>query len=366
MKTVGDVWAFVPSPLPPEIEITWDLARQLAEAERAVGNLRGMGRSLPNPHLLTRPLLRREAVLSCRIDGTQSTLGQLVLFEAGAHPDESSDVQEVANYVTALMEGLSRIEQLPPNLSMLRELHRELMAGVHGGEQNPGEFRRQQNWIGRAGSSMSQATYVPPPVPQMESALDALEKYLHAESPLPSLVRAALVHYQFEAIHPFLAGNGRVGRLLLALLLQLDDRLDPPLLYLSAYFERRRSEYDERLRDVSRASAWQEWISFFLRGVSEQAKDAVARADRLFDLRRDYRDRVSTARNSGHLGDIIDQLFLRPALSITEAGTNLGITYPAAKKNVDKLVSLGVLVEPEHARRNKIYVAPEIIRLLED
>jgi len=199
----------------------------------------------------------------------------------------------------------------------------------------------------------------------MNEALDAFEKYLHAASRLPALIRFALIHYQFEAIHPFLDGNGRVGRLLITFLFNLEGLLDQPLLYLSAYFERHRDEYYDRLLDVSRASAWHEWIAFFLRGVTEQANDAVERANRLLNLWRDYRQRVSTARNSALLGAIVDRLFESPALTIARLARDLRVSYPAAKKNVDKLVAMRVLHEPKTSRRNKIYMAREIVALIE-
>jgi Fic family protein len=292
VKTGRNASTFVPSPLPPSLDLTWELASSVAKAERAVGELAGIGATLPNPDLLIQPFVRREAVLSSRIEGTEASIGDLVLFEAGNAPAAATDVREVANYITALDYGFQRLGTLTLSLRFIREVHEKLMHGVRGAQRRPGEFRTVQNWIGAPGTPMSEATYVPPAVPEMLEALDAFEKYLHAGSTVPTLVRLALIHYQFEAIHPFLDGNGRVGRLLITFL--LNDRL----LYLSAFFERHRADYYRLLLGVSRRGAWFEWIDFFLRAVTEQANDAIARVRRILDLHADYRRRITSTRNS--------------------------------------------------------------------
>jgi len=329
-----------------------------------VGHLRGVGRILPNPHLLIQPFARREAVLSSRIEGTQASLGDLLLFELGAPATEQHDVREVANYVAALEYGLQRIDQLPLSLRLIRELHSKLMRGVRGDSQAPGEFRGIQNWIGKPGTKIADVTYVPPPVPEMQAALDAFEKFLHADSHLPPLIRLALVHYQFEAIHPFLDGNGRVGRLLITLLFHTEKLLDQPLLYLSAFFEQYRDEYYDRLLDVSRRGAWGAWIEYFLRAIHDQAEDTVRRAGSLLELREQYRSRVTEGRHSALMLGIIDQLFRSPAVTITGLARQVGASYPAAKQNVEKLVAAGIL-EPLSATRNKAYMAREILALIE-
>jgi Fic family protein len=364
VTTVGNAAAFVPSPLPPHLELSWSLLRTASRAERAVGHLLGIGHVVPNPHLLIQQFSRREAVLSSRIEGTQASLGELLLFEMGTPPPEHSDVREVANYVAALEYGLSRIEQFPVSLRLIRELHVKLMEGVRGESSAPGEFRRVQNWIGPPGTKIADATYVPPPLGEMHEALDAFEKFLHAESDLPPLIRLALIHYQFEAIHPFLDGNGRVGRLLITLLMQSEQLLDQPLLYLSAYFEKHRAEYYARLLDVSRRGEWVEWIEFFLRAVQDQADDAVARAKALLALRDEYRELVTAGRHSALLVGVIDRLFESPAVTITGIARHIGASYPAAKQNVEKLVAAGIL-EPVTASRNRIFLARRIVELLE-
>jgi len=366
VRTLDGHFAFVPAPLPPKIDISFELMRRLSDADRAVGTLAGIGRILPNPHLLTQPFLKREAVLSSRIEGTEASATDLALFEAGGSPrsEEASDVGEVSNYVTALRYGLKRLDELPLSLRFLREVHGKLMADVRGGTRGPGEFRQVQNWIGPAGSRIDTATYVPPPVQEMHAALDQFERYLHDRSPMPVLLRAALIHYHFEAIHPFLDGNGRVGRLLIAFLLHTENVLDQPLLYLSAFFEQHRREYYRRLLDVTMKGAWHDWIDFFLRGVTEQANDAVSRTRKLLDLSETYRRRIASARNAGVLSSLIDGLFAVPATTISSVAANLKMSYPAAKKNVQKLVALHVL-KPRRSGRGSVYVAEEILRIVE-
>jgi Fic family protein len=366
VRTMDGAPAFVPSPLPPTLQVSWDLMDRVTRAERAIANLRGIGTTLPNPYLLVSAFVRREAVLSSRIEGTQASVGELIAFEAAGHPaSESGDVQEVANYVAALDYGLHRLTDLPLSLRFIREVHERLMRGVRGESSNPGEFRTSQNWIGTHGTRITDATYVPPPVAEMSAALDGLEKFLHEPSHLPALIRLALIHYQFEAIHPFLDGNGRVGRLLITFLFHTEQLLDQPLLYLSAYFEQNRSEYYRLLLDVSRRAAWSEWIDFFLEAVTKQANDAVRRSSQLLVLRQQYRDRATSARKSSLLPAMIDRLFESPAITIATVAREFSVTYAAAKNNVDKLVSAGVLAAPDATGRKKVYFARDIIALLE-
>ena len=366
VKTLDGAPAFVPNPLPPTLQLSWELLDPVTRAERAIANLRGVGITLPNPYLLVSAFVRREAVLSSRIEGTQASVGELIAFEAAGAPDAGrGDVQEVANYVAALDYGLHRLDELPLSLRFIREVHERLMRGVRGGSSNPGEFRTGQNWIGGPGTRIMDATYVPPPVPEMHAALDALEKFFHQPSHLPALIRMAMIHYHFEAVHPFLDGNGRVGRLLITFLFHTEQLLDQPLLYLSAYFEQHRSEYYGQLLEVSRRAAWSEWIDFFLDAVTKQANDAIRRSSQLLALRQDYRSRTTSARRSSLLPAIIDRLFESPAITIATVARKFSVTYRAAKNNVDKLVNAGVLATPEMAGRNKVYFARDIIALLE-
>lgn len=375
-KTVGRgeeaYRAFVPNPLPPAFPMDIEVVRALSEADRGVGELVGLGRMLPNPQLLLRPFVRREAVLSSRIEGTRANVRDVYAFEAGQlrrpevawAPDEA-DVHEVANYVIALEYGLERLATLPVSLRLVRELHHHLMEGVRGEHATPGEFRRSQNWIGPPGSSLANASYVPPPVAEMHEALDLLERFLHTEGELPPLVRLALMHYQFEAIHPFLDGNGRIGRLLIVLLLADWGLLPSPLLYLSAYFERERDTYLDLLRRVSERGAWRDWLLFFLRGVAEQARDAVTRAQRLQDVREGWRVLLTQGRSSATLLRLAEALFETPVISIPQAAQTLGITYRAAQLNVEKLVAAGVLTPFGRRSNTQWFAATAIIEAVE-
>lgn len=366
-----EYWAFVPNPLPPELIFDPELVKVLSEADRALGELAGLGRTLPNPNLLIRPFISREAVLSSRIEGTQADIADLYAYQAQLPSLEATptlgpaDVVEVANYVRALDYGLERVKTLPVSLRLMRELHERLMAGVRGGQVTPGEFRRSQNWIGSSDSNPRQAAFVPPPVPEMEIALDRLEKYLHAADTYPPLIRLALIHYQFEAIHPFLDGNGRIGRLLISLLLLEWGLLPLPLLYLSAYFEQRRQEYYERLLAISERGAWPEWLVFFLRGVMEQARDAILRAKHLQDLQQGWRLRLQTKRRtSTSLLQLVDELFRTPAVTVPHVQKLLGVTHRAASQMVTRLVAEGILHPVPGAVRNRQFVAREIMGVL--
>ena len=321
---------------------------------------------MPNPHLLIHPFIRREAVLSSRIEGTQTSLSDLLFFEASGERDVYSvDIIEVSNYVKALEYGVERLETLPVSLRLIREIHKQLMEGVRGEHMTPGEFRRSQNWIGPPGCTLMEATFVPPPEAEMKEALDQFEKYLHASAQLPPLIRLAMLHYQFEAIHPFLVGNGRVGRLLLTLLLCADGLLPKPLLYLSAYFERHRQRYYDLLLAISQRGAWSEWITFFLRGVAEQSHDAIRRSNRLIDLWQEYRQKLQSARTSPLSLRLVDELLSYPAISVAWAAKRLKVTHRSIQLNIEKLVRHGILREATGRRRNRIFVAPEIINILE-
>jgi len=368
---IAAYWAFLPNPLPPSL--TWDpeLVHTLSAADRALGQLSGLGRALSNPHLLIRPFIRREAVLSSRIEGTQTDLPLLYAYEAGqltlpgfepAPPE--ADMHEVLNYVRALEYGLERLHTLPISLRLLREVHEKLMQGVRGEQATPGEFRRSQNWIGAPGSTLNAATYVPPPPAELMDTLAALEDYLHTADALPPLVRLALIHYQFEAIHPFLDSNGRIGRLLITLLLVHWELLPMPLLYLSAYFERRRDEYYRLLLEVSVSGAWRAWLIFFLTGVAEQAIDAVQRAGKLQDLQIEWSRRLSTTRASANLLRLANFLFDMPVLTIPDAAKALDVTYATGQRLIDRLAREGILSTLDDRTYGKVYVAREILAVL--
>ncbi len=364
-RSLRGYWTFIPNPLPPTLAVDWELVGQISNADRALSELAGVARTLPNPHLLIGPFIRREAVLSSRIEGTQASLSDLLFFEASGIADPRPDVREVANYVRALEYGLARLNELPLSLRLIREIHERLMAGVRGDALTPGEFRRSQNWIGPPGCTLMEATFVPPPEQDMKTALGDLEVYWHTPSTLPPLVRLALIHYQFEAIHPFLDGNGRIGRLLITLLLCAEGLLNQPLLYLSAYFERYRDDYYRHLLAVSQRNAWRGWIDFFLRGVADQARDAVQRASQLLELRETYRQRLPAISSSAHLLRLMDELFSYPAITIARAAERLSITPRAAGLNVEKLVKAGLLEEITGQQRYRVFIAPDIVKIID-
>ncbi|MBU6450809.1 MAG: Fic family protein [Cyanobacteria bacterium REEB67] len=361
-----NAWAFVPNPLPPIIQIDWELASLIADATGKVAELAGIARTLPNPHLLIKPFIRREAVLSSRIEGTQASLSDLLAFEGveKAPDSQSADLIEVVNYVDAMEHGLSSLATTPLCLRTIKEMHSILIEGTRGDGLRTGDFRTVQNYIGQPGCTIRTARYVPPPVPEMIGLLTQLERFIHEPTNLPPLVKFALIHYQFESIHPFLDGNGRVGRLLTTLLLCSEGLLPQPLLYLSAFFEHHRREYYDLMLDVSQNGAWEEWVLFFLRGIVQQSKDAVSRSRKLQDLRQAYQDKFVTARTNLPVR-FIDYLFFSPFTSVGRAAEYLEITPRAVQKNIDKLAEEGVLEEVTGRQRNRVFRASEIMSILD-
>ena len=365
-KTIQGYYAFIPNPLPPVLNWNESLVNSLSEADRAVGKLAGLSRALPNPHLLIRPFMHSEAVLSSRIEGTQATISDVYKYETGQlslfkDDKDISDVKEVHNYVLALDCSLKRLKELPLSLRLLRELHKILLEGVRGGESRPGEFRQVQNWIGPEGCNLEEALYVPPSVDEMNEALASLEKYLNRKDNLPPLIRVGLVHYQFEAIHPFIDGNGRIGRLLIILLLCAWDILPQPLLYLSPYFESNRQAYYDLLLAVSERGAWEEWLNFFLTAVKIQADDAILRINKMMELKEDYRAKMQSKRGSPGLFKAIDFLFEKPVFSANQLAKELGTNFARAQRYISSLKQAGIIREITGMSRNRIYAAEEII-----
>ena len=365
MSCPGGYRAYVPAPLPPPL--TWDqgLIVSLSSADRAIGRLAGEGQRLPHPHLLIRTFVRKEAVLSSRIEGTQATLGELLAAEAGAAVERSrADLREVGNYVAALEYGLERLDTLPMSLRLVCEMHQCLMQGVRGDMAMPGEFRRSQNWIGSLGCTLNDAIYVPPPPSELMPCLDAWEGFLHDDA-LPPLVHAALAHSQFEAIHPFLDGNGRVGRLLITLLLVQQGVIPSPLLYLSAYFETTREEYYTRLLGVTARGEWEEWLTYFLRGVTLQSKDSVERIQRIDDLLSHWRQEL--AHSQSRLPEKALDLFTEnPFWTIGGMADKLEVAFTTAQRAIDRLEAAGIVKQVGQARRNRVYCAQAILDVLEE
>lgn len=367
----GAYWAYVPAPLPPALAWDLELVAQLSQADRAVAELAGSIRHLVNPALVIGPLSRQEAVLSSRIEGTQTSLTELYANEARQlvfmdmqAPPSSDDVREVYNYFRALQHGVERLSSLPVSLRLLRELHRILLQGVRGERCAPGNFRQTQNWIGREECTPPEATYVPPPVAQMQDCLNEFEKYLHSPDQTPPLVRMAFIHYQFEAIHPFSDGNGRIGRLILSLLGVEWQLLPQPFLYLSGYFERHRQEYYERLLAVSETGAWREWVCFFLRGVDEQAKITAEKVIRLVTLREDWLGKLTKARASLKLRQLVDCLFELPIITVPRAVQELGLSRTACERHIQHLLNEGILERFGEGAHPREYYAPHLLNIV--
>jgi len=364
VRAIGGYWTFSPNALPPELE--WDsaLVSLLSRANTAVGTISGLGESLPNPYLLIYPFIKREAVLSSRIEGTQSSVSDLLVFEA-TQIEKRQDIREIQNYVRAVEYGLQRLDTLPVSLRLIRELHKILLQEVRGERGEPGEFRDRQNWIGSAGCSLDDATYVPPDVSLMHESLSRLEKYLHNDSDIPFLIELALIHYQFEAIHPFIDGNGRIGRLLITLLLCESGLLSQPLLYLSPFFEKNRQEYYDLLLGISQKGNWRQWIEFFLKALINQSDDAVNRSRALLNLQKSYRQIAQGRLISPTTIQLLDLIFARPVFNVKSVKEHLNVTFPAAQKAIQFLVDKGIVIETTGKRRNKVYEARSVIDILE-
>jgi Fic family protein len=356
--------AFVPAPLPPAPSLVLDAEsiERLSRADQALGKLEGVATILPNPDLFVGMYVRKEAILSSQIEGIDSTLDEVIRFETGEELSEGKrlhDTAEVVNYVRALNFGIERLADIPLSLRLIREIHAELMRGVRGAGKAPGEFRRSQNWIGTRGANIANATFVPPPVPDMQAALDNLEKFLHERherldrAHYPVIVECALVHAQFETIHPFLDGNGRLGRLLIALLLHERGVLSRPLLYVSLYLRENRPEYYDRLTAVRRNGDWEGWVKFFLRGVEQTANKAADTAKQVVAFREGAL-RAASALGANEL-QLVDFLFRHPLINIQAARQKLGVSYNTAAAAIDKLEKAGLVREATGGRRNRIF-----------
>jgi Fic family protein len=352
--------AFIPNPLPPipEIEMNQEMWNLLSQADRALGRLDGATDALPNPDLFVFMYVRKEAVLSSQIEGTQASLIDVLEFESQAvEPDNPQDVAEVVNYIAAINYGLKCLKELPVSLRLIREIHQELMKGVRGAERSPGEFRRTQNWIGAGGCSLDKATYVPPPPHNMLQSLDNLEKFLHSPQPMPILIKIGLAHAQFETIHPFLDGNGRTGRLLITFLLCEQNILQRPLLYISYYFKMHRTEYYDRLQAVRDTGNWEDWLKFFLRGVYEVAQEAAATARKIVKLKEEHRQLLlgEMGRKSGSAIALLESLYFKPIFTVEHVAEITNLSYPNANALIKKLVGIGLLREITGQKRNRVF-----------
>jgi Fic family protein len=356
--------AYRPRPLPWDLTLEPATVRELSDAEAALGRLAGAGRLLPNPHLLVRPHLSREAVASTRIEGTQASLGDLFQMEAAGTPP-GADLEEVVNYLHAMEVGIAALPRLHLSARFVREMHEVLLAGVRGRHHSPGELRAEQNWIGPRGARIQRATFVPPPPDEIGALLDDWVRFAATDGPLPVLVQCGLLHYQFQTIHPFLDGNGRLGRLLIVFFLIERGRLPSPILYLSSYFEARRREYYDRLQAVRERGEMDEWLRFFLRGVERQSTDAMRRAERLVDLRETYRQRVAGTARASRLVELVDLAFELPVLTARVVESRLAVSRPTALSLLARGADLDVLVEqPAGPRAQRRWVAEGIVDIV--
>lgn len=369
VPTIEGQQAFVPAPLPPQLD-TKRCQQILSEADQKLGELRGIGAYLHNPYLLLTPLQRSEAIASSNIEGTFTSLPELLVLEAGGEDHAStSDTIEVFNYVRALQHGVARLKELPVSNRLILELHERLLGRVtpkRRGHFPPGEFRSAQNFIGKQ-RDIRKARFIPPPPPIHLECMHNLEMFINREDygDLPPLVFLALIHYQFEAIHPFPDGNGRVGRILIPIILTQRSLMPQPLLYMSQFFEDNKDEYVDLMLAVSQKGAWEAWVTFFLSGVARSCAKTIQTIGKINALHRDYLERCQQARSSALLIQIVDALFARPVISVPGARALTGTSYRAAKNNLEKLVQYKILREGASLGRPRYYFAQELIDLFE-
>lgn len=363
--------AFIPAPLPPDPALRWDdeLQYLLSKADRALGRLDGSIQTLPDPDLFVMMYVRKEAVLSSQIEGTQSSLNDLLELEASiADARRPADVGEVVNYVRAMNYGLKRLHDLPISTRLIREIHSELLDGVRGRHLDPGQIRRTQNWIGAQGCTLNEATFVPPPPHEVEEHLSNLERFIHSDVNIPPLIKIGMIHAQFETIHPFLDGNGRVGRLLITFLLCQNEILIRPVLYLSHYFKRNRPRYYELLQKVRDDGDWEGWIKFFLEGVATVSLEATATARAIVELRESHRHTIinNFGRAAGNALRVLESLYKTPFTTTTSVQKLLKVTFPPASNLIQRMVEADMLVEVTGQDRYRIYQYRPYVSLFSD
>jgi Fic family protein len=363
--------AFIPNPLPPDppVRLEGKLQSLLSQADRALGRLDGSIQTLPHPDLFVSMYIRKEAVLSSQIEGTQSSLQDVLAAEAKVlSPDRPQDVNEVFNYVRAMNYGLKRLADLPVSVRLIREIHAELLAGARGSHLTPGELRTSQNWIGPGGCTLNEASFVPPPPHEVPQALSNLERFIHANTALPLLIKIGLVHAQFETIHPFLDGNGRIGRLLITFLLCQREVLLKPVLYLSYYFKRHRQAYYDHLQSVRDHGTWETWLAFFLKGIHEVSQQATETARRILMLRETHRRIITNhlGRTAGNGHRALEYLYQHPIVTVQEIQNLIGVTYPAANNLVTRLTQQGIVREMTGHLRNRLFIYQDYIGLFRE
>ncbi|MBU4140289.1 MAG: Fic family protein [Candidatus Omnitrophica bacterium] len=360
--------AFIPKPLPPKSPLNLDAEtiELLSKADTAIGRLSGISETLPNPDLFVAMYVRKEAVLSSQIEGTEASLEDILEYESESRPRIlANDVAEVVNYVRAMNYGLKRINQLPLSLRLIREIHAELMKGVRGRDKTPGDFRKTQNWIGPKGCALNTARFIPPPPHEMMQAMGEFEKYMHSELTYPLLIECALIHSQFETIHPFLDGNGRVGRLLITFFLSYKEILKKPLLYLSHYFKQNRLEYYDRLMAIRDNGDFESWIKFFLKGIIYVADEAAETSHKIIKLQNEDKARINkTYKKSSKATFLHEVLFDRPIISVKDIVKMMNVTFPTADDICMKLVKLNILKEITGKERNRMFAYKSYLDIL--
>jgi Fic family protein len=372
INQLGGYSAFIPNKLPPKpaIQIDEELWTLLSQADRALGHLDGATEALPNPDLFIFMYVRKEAVLSSQIEGTQASLIDVLEFEAQTlESDNPQDVSEVVNYINAIKYGLERLKTLPVSLRLIREIHEKLMEEVRGSEREPGQFRNSQNWIGPGGCTLREATYVPPPPHEMPDFLSDLEQFIHSPNPMPALIKIGIAHSQFETIHPFLDGNGRTGRLLITFLLCEQKILQYPLLYLSYYFKKYRNEYYHHLQMVRDKGEWELWLKFFLKGVYEVAQEASITAREIVNMKESHRQLVLDslgARRSGNAIALLESLYFKPIFTVEHVEATTKLAYTNSNALIRELCDIGLLQEITGRKRNRAFAYTPYLDVFED
>lgn len=356
--------AYEPKPLPLDINYDSSLITKLSEADQSIGKLSGIGYRLKNPHLLITPYLKKEAVLSSKIEGTRTSLSEVFIHEKKPTRSESPDIIEVINYIKALEFGLKEIETKDISEKLIKGMHAKLMEYVRGKDKDPGHYKHIQNWIGSS-NDILEAKFVPCTPESVPRLMGNFVEYLNSHKENPSLIKAGIMHYQFETIHPFRDGNGRIGRLLIVLFLCKSGLLSQPLLYPSGYFEKYRDEYDESLYNASYKGDIERWLKFFLHAVKVQADDALERAMKLDEYHDSCRDLLEKETQTTNVLRVLEQLFVNPYITIPEASNVLNCHYPTAKNNIDILIEKGILKEVAKRGRERLFSAPEIMDVLE-
>lgn len=358
-------WYFKPSAIPRELALTSRTVKALSDADASLGRLQGLGALIRDPELLLGPYLTQEAVASSRIEGTQASLSDVLQAEAAGIPPASEDIAEVERYIAATRQGYALVKDLPISQRLVLQLHHTLLSGVRGAEKLPGEFRRTPVWVGSPTDSPDTAAYVPPLPSDLPDLIKDWEEFVNAPDDSPALIRCGLMHYQFETIHPFLDGNGRIGRLLINLMLMEEGRLGTPLLYLSGYLEQHRREYYQRLQEVREQGAIQEWLQFFLTAVRRSADDAVSRAERLVDVRERYIAEAGKSRS--HLPTLVELIFSNPFMTVTRLQDKTGLTTQGARNVIKDAAARGWLTEiGTMGRGGRMYwVARELFDIIE-